>query len=77
MAQNTQTLKAEIISALEVLPLDSLELLSEFVAFLRNRTEQSAPLEKQSAPDFPVINVVAWPENLSLRREDIYDERGR
>ena len=77
MAQNIQALKAEIISALENLPLESLELLSEFVLFLRNRTEQPSPGEKQPPSDFPVINVDAWPENLSLRREDLYDNRGR
>ncbi len=43
MAQNTQTLKREIISALEVLPLESLTLLSEFTAFLRNKTEHPLP----------------------------------
>ena len=77
MAHNIKTLKAEIISALEGLPLESLELLSEFVAFLRNKTEQPSPMEKQSISEFPIINIDVWPENLSLRREDFYDERGR
>lgn len=27
--------------------------------------------------DFPVVDVGPWPEGLSLRREDLYDERGR
>jgi hypothetical protein len=27
--------------------------------------------------DFPVIDVGPWPENLSLRREDMYDKWGR
>ena len=27
--------------------------------------------------DFPVIHVGAWPANLSLRREDMYDDDGR
>lgn len=27
--------------------------------------------------DFPVIDVGPWPNELSLRREDMYDERGR
>ena len=35
MIQDTQNLKAEIISALDFLPTDSLKLLAKFVAFLR------------------------------------------
>ncbi|MCC6629584.1 MAG: hypothetical protein IT340_19570 [Chloroflexi bacterium] len=27
--------------------------------------------------DFPVISVGPWPEDLSLRREDMYDDWGR
>jgi hypothetical protein len=27
--------------------------------------------------DFPVIDLGPWPENLSLRREDMYDDWGR
>jgi len=74
MAQNTQILKAKIISALEMLPQEKLELLSEFVAFLLNKSRQSPSSQDQSIPEFPVINVDDWPENLSMRREDIYDE---
>jgi hypothetical protein len=43
MAQDVATLKAAIISALDFLPPDSLQLLQEFVAFLRSRTGQPAP----------------------------------
>jgi hypothetical protein len=27
--------------------------------------------------DLPLLPVVTWPENLSLRREDMYDDWGR
>jgi hypothetical protein len=27
--------------------------------------------------DFPVIDIGPWPENLSLRREDMYGDDGR
>jgi hypothetical protein len=43
MAQDTETLKAEIISALDFLPLDSLKLLAKFVAFLRTNVAQEDP----------------------------------
>ncbi len=33
--------------------------------------------EKRLPLDFPVIHVGSWPENLSLRREDMYGYDGR
>lgn len=33
--------------------------------------------EQQQPLDFPVDNWGPWPEGLSLRREDMYDEWGR
>ena len=40
---------------------------------------EEQPLTKQERPplNFPVMNVGEWPENLSLRREDMYDDDGR
>jgi hypothetical protein len=40
MMQDTKNLKAEIISALDFLPTDSLKLLAKFVAFLQTNTAQ-------------------------------------
>lgn len=37
-----------------------------------HRKEQDTDLA-----DFPVRDYGPWPENLSLRREDMYDEWGR
>ncbi|NOT55625.1 MAG: hypothetical protein HOP18_13565 [Deltaproteobacteria bacterium] len=39
--------------------------------------DQPVNKEKRTLLDFPVMSVGAWPENLSLRREDMYDEWGR
>jgi len=39
--------------------------------------EQPFKKEKRPPLDFPVDNWGPWPENLSLRREDMYDEWGR
>jgi hypothetical protein len=36
--------------------------------------EEQPILEKRPPLDFPVIDVGPWPENLSLRREDLYDD---
>ena len=40
---------------------------------------EESPVKKEVRPplDFPVDNWGPWPENLSLRREDMYDEWGR
>ncbi|HXG91086.1 MAG TPA: hypothetical protein VNN73_01800 [Blastocatellia bacterium] len=37
------------------------------------------PVRKQERPplNFPVDYYGPWPENLSLRREDMYDDDGR
>ncbi len=43
MTQDVATLKAEIISALDFLSPEGLQLLREFVAFLHSRGEQPAP----------------------------------
>ena len=47
--QENQTLKAEIISALDRLPLDSLKLLAKFVAFLRTNAAQESIQELNPA----------------------------
>jgi hypothetical protein len=41
--------------------------------------EKESPVEKQKTTlqDFPVISIGSWPENLSLRREDMYGDDGR
>ena len=39
--------------------------------------EQLMDTSRRGLPDFPVDDLGPWPENLSLRREDMYDEWGR
>lgn len=39
--------------------------------------EQPVLAEKRPMLDFPVIDVGEWPEDLSLRREDMYGDFGR
>jgi hypothetical protein len=39
--------------------------------------EQPVVTEKRPPLDFPVIDVGKWPEDLSLRREDLYDDFDR
>lgn len=37
-------------------------------------TETQPEKARHQFVDFPVINVSYWPANISLRREDLYDE---
>ncbi|MEC4991595.1 MAG: hypothetical protein SAJ37_22905 [Oscillatoria sp. PMC 1068.18] len=39
--------------------------------------KEEAVTQERPPLNFPVIHVESWPENLSLRREDMYDEWGR
>jgi len=41
MREETLTLKSEVMSALDSLPLDSLKLLAEFTAFLQTKLDKS------------------------------------
>jgi hypothetical protein len=39
--------------------------------------EQPVIEGKRQLLDFPIIDVGEWPNDLSLRREDLYDDFGR
>lgn len=40
--------------------------------------EEPAPVSTQRPPlNLPVVDVGTWPEDLSLRREDMYGDDGR
>ena len=67
---NVEAIKAYIVSSLDLLPPESLELLKEFVAFLRSRiSEEEEPAPKGTAEEFarsPLFGL--WAD-----REDIGD----
>lgn len=44
--QNMQLLKQEIIDTLDMLPLEGLKLLAEFVGFLKTKFQQPTPYVK-------------------------------
>ena len=57
--EKAQELRVGIITALEILPLESLELLTEFVTFLRDRTApDKASLERQLAQDYKALAMM-------------------
>lgn len=41
------------------------------------RDQRDSPHGTGKPPDLPVIHVAAWPQGLSLRREDLYGDDGR
>ena len=68
---NTQTLLEKI----QALPAERIAEVEDFVDCLKQRAS------KKSAEDeplnFPTMSVGKWPEDLSLRREDMYGDNGR
>jgi len=53
---------------------EKLYLLNDITAqLLQESTSRSA---QRQAP-FPVFHVDQWPDDLPLRREDLYNDRGR
>lgn len=67
-----------LIEKIQLLPTERIAEVEDFVDFLGARMghRKTATTNKESL-DFPVISVGKWPENLSLRREDMYGDDGR
>ncbi len=72
-AQNAQILMEKIQS----LPTDRIAEVEDFVDFLKERTKTRKTATGKEPLDFPVDDLVPWPEGLSLRREDMYGDDGR
>ena len=67
--QNTQTLKTDIISALNNLPAESLKLLAEFAVFLQAKTEDVGNQK-------PIIKLGGlWAGTPKITAEDIAEAR--
>ncbi len=57
--EKAQELRVEIITALEILPLESLKLLTEFATFLRDRmAPDKVSLERQLAQDYEALAMM-------------------
>ena len=73
MMQDTKNLKAEIISALDFLPMDSLKLLAKFVAFLQTNPAQEE-IEKVELPQ-STIRIssprLAQPEQVADFKKEV------
>ena len=66
----------ELVEKIQSLPAERIAEVEDFVDFLKQRAQRKQPAHSKPL-DFPVISVGKWPENLSLRREDMYGDDGR
>ena len=65
-----------LIEKIQSLPAERIAEVEDFVDFLKQRSA-SKKSNAQEPLDFPTISVGNWPEDLSLRREDMYGDDGR
>lgn len=78
----SQQLKVQIISIIDLLPLDGLKLLAEFVEFLRNKFRLSVPSPVQANPFNPVKSsnqealrlINAWYTETDNQNEAWWDD---
>ena len=61
--------------ATQLPPADKLRLIERLVPQVAHALEAAHPTNEP--PPFPVISVSAWPSDLPMRREELYDDRGR
>ena len=66
-----------LLEKIQSLPPDRVAEVEDFVDFLRERTVRRKTGAGQEPLDFPVDDLGPWPEDLSLRREDMYGDDGR
>ncbi|WP_022947266.1 hypothetical protein [Methylohalobius crimeensis] len=63
-----------LVNKLKELPPERVAKVEDFIDFLSSR----GPAERTAAgPRAPVDQVGQWPEDLSLRRDDMYGDNGR
>lgn len=75
MSIQTQPMQ-NLVEKIQSLPAERIAEVEDFVDFLKQRTQVTQPAPCKPL-DFPVISVGKWPEDLSLRREDMYGDDGR
>lgn len=65
----------QLIDKIRRLPSERIAELEDFVVFLYERTKSR--FATRESFDFPIIRAGQWPQDLKLRREDMYDDDGR
>ena len=67
-----------LIEKIQSLPANRIAEVEDFVDFLKARTRtRTKKTTKRESFDFPTMSVGKWPDDLSLRREDMYGDDGR
>ncbi len=75
---NTSRPVQALIEKITSLPAERIAEVEDFVDFLRDRVLRRGSAVTDNKPlDFPVDHLGKWPEGLSLRREELYDDDGR
>ena len=68
----------KLMEKIQSLPTERIAEVEEFVDFLKNRTRRRKPSAAGKEPlNFPVDDLGAWPDSLSLHRVDMYGDDGR
>jgi hypothetical protein len=75
MSIQTQPMQ-NLVEKIQSLPAERITEVEDFVDFLKQGAQAKQPVRREPL-DFPVINVGKWPEDLSLRRVDMYGDDGR
>lgn len=65
-----------LIEKIRSLPADRITEVENFVDSLKQQEQAKQPPARKP-PDFPVISVGKWPDDLSLCRKDMYSDDGR
>jgi len=74
MTSNIQTMKAEIMLALDILPAERLDILLEFVSFLRHgRVKKPALLLKELSAWQETLYLLSNPANAEHLRQSIME----
>ena len=75
---DTQTQITHVIQKLKQLLPEQINEVEDFVDFLKQKKAAKVRDNTQSESfTFPVDHVGGWPEDLSLSRQDFYDDNGR
>lgn len=75
---STQAQIAYVIQKLQQLLPEQVNEVEDFVDFLEQRKARTiTPEHGFDSFEFPADHVGTWPDNLSLIRQDIYDDDGR
>jgi|GEM_PF-789614 len=75
---DTQTQITHVIQKLQQLLPDQINEVEDFVDFLKQKKIRKITSKPETKSfEFPTDHVGSWPDNLSLSRQDIYDDDGR